>query len=144
VSASSPEPGIPRHEEIHRISSHIRQPGNSYSVFRGKRHQRVEYDRYLVGRSYRLFRQAIKTAQTLKNYNRNLCYFRKFVGMSTEDLVKAHEPFIVVDDKKTPNFGWGGQQALQMKIENYVLALQERVNRGEIEPATCVVSLPPP
>jgi hypothetical protein len=31
-----------------------------------------------------------------------------------------------------------------MKIENYVLALQERVNRGEIEPATCVVSLPPP
>jgi hypothetical protein len=127
--------------KAHTVSSNIRQSESTLSVFKGSKRPPLQYDKFFVGRSYKLFRQGIKAEKTLEFYNRQLYYFCEFLGMDTEQLIEYYGPYKKVNGKNKPNLE--GQQQLQRNIKNYVLNLQEKVDRKEIKPSTCVVRIPP-
>jgi integrase len=126
--------------KIHSVSSDVRHRGRSISSFPSRKRERLDFDRYLVGRSCQLFKAGIKSPVTLEFYRRNLYYFCYFIGKSTEQLVEYHGPFKKVNGKYRPNVE--GVQDLQKHLENYVLSLQERVGRKEIKPSSCVARIP--
>ena len=65
---------------------------------------RRDYDKYLVGRSYAVFKRAIKTERTLEFYRRNLCYFLVHAGMDTEQIVQRYAPYVkAVKDRDFEN-----------------------------------------
>lgn len=100
-----------------------------------------DFDKFLMGRSYAVFRRAIKTQTTLDFYRRNLCYFLSHIGMTTEEVVEKYSPYIVTKDgEHKPNVQ--GQIALQKLVEEYMLYLAERVDRGEIKPSSVITIMP--
>lgn len=128
-------------QKPHVLSSNIRQPKASISVFHRKKSPKLQLDRYLQGRSYQLFKRGVKAPKTLQYYNRHLYGFCEFMGMTTEEIVDKYGPFIKVKGKSRPNVE--GQIELQQKVENYVLMLQDRVEAGEIKATTCMPILAP-
>jgi hypothetical protein len=113
---------------VHTIPSHTKNITNHF----GKRRQRLplDYDRYLLGRSYQLFRNAIPSEKTLRLYKRHLFHFCDYVQMTTEETVSKYRK--VKESIK-----------LQRLIEDYILLLQTKVRSGEITAGTCNVTLPP-
>lgn len=100
-----------------------------------------DYDLYLVGRSYAVFKRACKTERTLEFYRRNLCYFLSHVKLTTEQIVEKYSPYIVTDTgEHRPNIM--GQIELQKIVEGYCLFLAERVDKGEIKPTSVVTLVP--
>lgn len=138
----SEEAIIVKNQSVHSVSSDIRHVGRSISTFKGseKNNRSLSYDKYFVGRSYQLFKRGIKAAATLEFYDRNLYYFCEFTKKTTEQLVEEYGPYRKVKGKNRPNVD--GIMELQKHIENYVLSLQERVDREEIKPSTCVARMP--
>ncbi|MGI0019716.1 MAG: hypothetical protein ACREAY_04525, partial [Nitrososphaera sp.] len=102
---------------------------------------RRDYGKYLVGRSYTVFKRAIKTERTLEFYRRNLCYFLVHGGMNTEQIVERYAPYIkAANGEHRPNIE--GQIELQRLVEGYVLALADRVDKGELKPTSVVTLVP--
>ena len=102
---------------------------------------RRDYDKYLVGRSYVVFKRAIKTERTLEFYRRNLCYFLVHAGMDTEQIVQRYAPYVkAVTGEHRPNIE--GQIELQRLVEEYVLALADRVDKDELKPTSVVTLVP--
>lgn len=101
---------------------------------------RKDYDKWLVGRSYAVFRRAIKTQVTLEFYRRNLCYFLSHVQMTTEQIVEKYSPYIIAEGEHRPNIQ--GQIELQRLVEGYVLHLAERVDKKELKPTSVVTLVP--
>lgn len=101
---------------------------------------RNDYDKWLVGASYRRFKSGIKSDATLEFYRRNLYYFCTHVKMTTEELVAKYSAYLKKDGEHRPNIE--GQLELQELIENYVLSLRERVDNHEIEATTCATRVP--
>ncbi len=73
----------PSIQKIHTISSSVRQKGKSITGFPCKKAEKLDFDRYLVGRSYQLFKGGIKNEETLEFYRRNLYYFCYFIKKTT-------------------------------------------------------------
>jgi integrase len=103
--------------------------------------RKERYDKYLVGRSYQLFKRGIKTKMTLVFYDRMLYKFCAHLDMTTDEIVEKYGPYIKVKGKNQANIE--GQMELQKRLEDYVLSLQEKVEAGEIEATTCVSHMPP-
>ncbi|MEW6605805.1 MAG: hypothetical protein AB1351_14120, partial [Thermoproteota archaeon] len=55
-------------QKIHSVSSDVRRKGKNISVFPTKKKEKLDFDRYLVGRSYQLFKGGIKNDKTLLLY----------------------------------------------------------------------------
>ena len=93
----------------------------------------LNYDKYLTGRSYQLFKNAIRSEKSLQLYKQHLWHFCDFIKMTTEDIVSKYS---------------GGENIkesikLQRMIEDYVLLLQTKVRNGELSAMTCGVMIPP-
>jgi hypothetical protein len=112
---------------VHKIPSYTKDITNHFDK---KRRLPLDYDRYLLGRSYQLFKSAIRSEKTFQLYKRHLFHFCDFVQMTTEEIVSKYGK--VKESIK-----------LQQLIEDYVLLLQTKVRSGKITAATCDVSLPP-
>jgi hypothetical protein len=113
---------------VHTIPSYIKDITNNS----GKKRQRLplDYDRYLLGRSYQLFISAIHSGKTLQLYKQHLFHFCDTVQMTTDEIISKY--------RKVKEL-----IKLQQLIEDYVLLLQTKVRNGEITAGTCNVSLPP-
>jgi hypothetical protein len=108
---------------------------------KSKGRKRLDFDKYFVGRSYKLFRQGIRSKHTLVFYNKQLFYFCRSVELTTEEIVQKYAGYRMMGSKARPNIE--GQLQLQQILENYVLKLQDRVNNGEIKATSCVAHMPP-
>jgi len=86
----------------------------------------LDYDKYFVGRSYQLFKNAIHSEKSLQLYKQNLWHFCNFVKMTTEEIVLKYSANENVKDSII----------LQRMIEDYVLLLQTQVRNGEISAGT--------
>jgi hypothetical protein len=93
----------------------------------------LDYDRYLIGRSYHIFKNAIRSESSLQLYKQYLFHFCEFLKMTTEEVVKKYNS---EEDTK-------GSIKLQRIIEDYVVFLQSKVSNREITPQTCIVRIPP-
>lgn len=91
----------------------------------------LNYEKYLYGRSYQLFKGAIRSEKTLTLYNQHLWHFCEYIKMSTEQIVTEY--------RKTSET----LLDLQHKIEDYVLSLQTKVSRGELNAATTLSTVTP-
>ncbi|MGI0020691.1 MAG: hypothetical protein ACREAY_09510, partial [Nitrososphaera sp.] len=69
------------------------------SIYGSKKRLKADYSRYLVGRSYQLFKRGIKTKMTLVFYDRMLYLFCSHVGMTTEEIVEKYGPYIKIEGK---------------------------------------------
>ena len=126
--------------KIYSISS----SGNGTSILterKQKRPQKLDYDRYLLGRPYEIFKGSIRSKETFILYRKRLFVFCSYMKMNTEDIVSKYGQFIKVKGKNKPNLE--GQIDLQKLVEDYVLTLQNKVNTGLIKPSTCAAFLPP-
>jgi hypothetical protein len=126
--------------KIYSISS----SGNGTSILtrrKQKRPQKIDYDIYLLGRPYELFKGSIRSKETFILYRRQLFVFCSYMKMNTEDIVSKYGQFIKVKGKNKPNLE--GQIELQKLVEDYVLTLQNKVNTGLIKASTCGAFLPP-
>lgn len=108
---------------------------------RGTGNNRADYAKFLVGRSYRLFKSGIKAEKTLVFYNRCLYIFCKHVNLTTEELVQKYSPYVVQEGQKRPNID--GIIALQQLIEDYILMLREQVEQGKLKASSCSTRMPP-
>ena len=93
----------------------------------------LDYDKYLVGRSYQLFKNAIRSMKSLQLYKQNLWHFCDFVKMTTEEIVS----------KYNSNENVKESIKLQRMIEDYVLLLQTKIRNEEISAVTGNVMIPP-
>ena len=126
--------------KIYSISS----SGNGTSILterKQKRPQKLDYDRYLLGRPYEIFKGSIRSKETFILYRKRLFVFCSYMKMNTEDIVSKYGQFIKVKGKNKPNLE--GQIDLQKLVEDYVLTLQNKVNTGLIKASTCGNFLPP-
>lgn len=108
-------------------------------VFMGKSRPKLDYQRYLSGRSYQLFRAGIKNQVTLGHYNKSLYHFCKFLDASTEDIVSTYGS---ASDNRI-GIASKGPMDLQHRMEDYVMALQQRVDKEEIKATTCMSVVAP-
>jgi integrase len=125
----SQDPMKKQRATVHKIPSYIKDITNHFG---NKRRLPLDYDRYLLGRPYQLFKGAIRSEKTFILYRHHLFHFCDSVQMTTEEIVSKYGNGKVKESIK-----------LQQLIEDYVLLLQTKVQNGEITAGTCDVSLPP-
>src|ERR687896_740000 len=118
---------------IHTVPSYIKGLTKHFS--RKQQRLPLDYDKYLVGRSYQLFKIAIHSEKTLRLYKQHLFHFCDFAQMTTEEIVSKYGSSGDENVKESIK--------LQHMIENYVILLQTRVRNGEITAGSCSTSLPP-
>lgn len=87
---------------------------------------------YCDGRSYQLFKGALRSDKTLQLYKQHLFHFCDFIKMTTEEIISK----------------FGGENAkesvkLQHMIEDYAMVLQTKVRDKEITAATAAVTIIP-
>lgn len=107
----------------------------------GQRSNAKNYEKYLVGRSYKLFRSGIRAEKTVVFYNRCLYFFCSHLDMSTEQIVGKYGPYLIENGKRTHNLD--AQVELQRLVEDYVLDLQDKAMKGELKPSSCITRMPP-
>lgn len=101
--------------------------------FKRKYRAPLNYDKYLIGRSYHLFKNAVRSEKTLQLYKQCLFHFCEYVKMTTEEIVMKYNGS--ENAKVSINF--------QYMIEDYAIFLQSKVNTQEITAQTCTVMIPP-
>lgn len=119
-------------QSIHAITSDDRKKKHRYFTRKQPRLP-LDYDKYLVGRSYQLFKNAIRSEKSLQLYKQHLWHFCDFVKMTTEEIVSKYCGSDNVKDSIK----------LQHMIEDYVLLLQTKVRNREISAGTGSVMIPP-
>ena len=113
------------------ISSHERIPRS----FARARPVQLDYAKYLVGRSFTVFKAGIKTSHTLETYSFNLYHFCEFLGMNTDEIAAKYNPIIKHKGRSVANLD--GANELHSKIEDYIMTLLRKVEGGKIKPTTC-------
>src|SRR5215208_2096046 len=101
--------------------------------FRRKHRSPLNYDKYLSGRSYQIFKNAIRSNKSLRLYRQYLFHFCDYINMTTEDIVSKYG---------------ASQNArasidLQHRVEDYAILLQNRVSNQEMTAKTCAVMISP-
>ena len=92
----------------------------------------LNYDRYLIGRSYQLFKCALHSDKTLQLYKQYLWHFCNFIGLTTEEVVSKYTADNIKEVIR-----------LQRIAEDYVLFLQAKIRKGEITAGTAHSMIPP-
>jgi hypothetical protein len=82
----------------------------------------LDYDKYLIGRSYQLFKNAIRSEKSLQLYKQNLWHFCNFVKMTSDEIVSKYA---------NSNENVKESIKLQRMVEDYVLLLQTKVKNEE-------------
>jgi hypothetical protein len=101
--------------------------------FRRKHRSPLDYNKYLLGRSYQVFKNAVRSVNSLRLYRQYLFHFCDFIGMTTEDLVSRYSS----NGKAKESI------KLQYKIEDYAILLQNKVNDNKMTAQTCIVMISP-
>jgi hypothetical protein len=101
--------------------------------FRRKYRFPLDYDGYLVGRSYQLFKNAIRSEKSFQLYKQYLFHFCEFIKMTTEEIATKYNSARVT--KESIKF--------QHMVEDYAVLLQSKVKNQDISAKTCVVMIPP-
>jgi integrase len=116
---------------IHTITSDGR---NIIKRFKRKEQRLpLDYDKYLIGRSYDLFKSAIRSDKSLQLYKQFLFHFCNFIKMTTDEIVS----------KYNSNENARESIKLQYMIEDYAIHLQRKVTEGKISAHTCKVAISP-
>jgi hypothetical protein len=101
--------------------------------FRRKYRLPLDYNKYLIGRPYQLFKNAIHSETTHQVYKQYLFHFCEFMKRTTEEIVIKYS-----SEENTKE-----SIKLQHMIEDYVVLLQNKVNNQEITARTCITMIPP-
>jgi hypothetical protein len=109
-----------RPSSIHIISSDCKSIPTRFK--RNEKRLPLDYDKYLIGRSYELFKNAIRSDKSLQLYKQNLFHFCESIKMTTEEIVSKYS---------------GSENAsesikLQHMIEDYAILLQSKFRKGKI------------
>lgn len=115
---------------VHAISSHGKNISKRFT--RNEKRVLLNYDKYLIGRSYQLFKCALHSDKTLQLYKQHLWHFCNFIGLTTEEVVLKY----TADNIKEVI-------GLQRVVEDYVLFLQAKISKGEITAGTAHSMIPP-
>ena len=111
-------------------------PSNSKSIsekfIRNEKRIPLNYDKYLIGRSYQLFKCALHSDKTLQLYKQYLWHFCNFIDLTTEEIVSKY-----AGDKMKEVI------RLLRIVEDYVLFLQAKISNGEITAGTAHSMIPP-
>src|SRR5919106_1628124 len=116
---------------IHTISSDGRKITKRFK--RKERRLPLDYDKYLVGRSYDLFKNAIRSGKSLQLYKQFLYHFCEFIEMTTEVIVSRY------------NSNENAKESIKLEhmVEDYAMLLQSRVRERKISAQTCKVAISP-
>jgi hypothetical protein len=120
-----------KQKSVHTIPSSDKM--NMPKRFRRKYRLPLDYNKYLIGRPYQLFKNAIHSEKTLQVYKQYLFHFCEFMKMTTEEIAKKYS-----SEENTKE-----SIKLQHMIEDYVVLLQNKVNNQEITARTCITMIPP-
>ena len=101
--------------------------------FRRKYRLPLDYNKYLIGRPYQLFKNAIHSEKTLQVYKQYLFHFCEFMKRTTDEIATKYS-----SEESTKE-----SIKLQHMIEDYVVLLQNKVNNQEITARTCITMIPP-
>ena len=115
---------------VHAISSHGKNISKKFT--RNEKRVLLNYDKYLIGRSYQLLKCALHSDKTLQLYKQHLWHFCNFIGLTTEEVVSKY----TADNIKEVT-------GLQRVVEDYVLFLQAKISKGEITAGTAHSMIPP-
>ena len=111
-------------------------PSNSKSIsekfIRNEKRIPLNYDKYLIGRSYQLFKCALHSDKTLQLYKQYLWHFCNFIDLTTEEIVSKYA-------------GDNMKEVIRLLriVEDYVLFLQAKISNGEITAGTAHSMIPP-
>ena len=111
-------------------------PSNHKSIpkkfIRNEKRTLLNYDKYLMGRSYQLFKCALHSDKTLQLYKHHLWHFCNIIEMTTDEIISKYTADNV-----------NGAILLQRILEDYVLIIQAKISKGEITTATAHSTIPP-
>jgi integrase len=122
---------------------------NSILQRRNKKKPRLDHDKYLIGRSYQLFKSAVRSEKTLSIYKNELWHFCDFVKMNTEEIVSKYgsgnccNGDVNVNECRRANDNNEPPLKLQQKIEDYVLRIHTRIKNNELKTATTQAMVSP-
>jgi hypothetical protein len=120
----------------HSVSSDI---GKNPKLFKRKVSTKsLDYGKYLIGRSYKQFETSIRVEKTRVMYRIRLYHFCEHLGMTTEQIVEKWGPRSKGGKIKAVDL-----LNLQDKIEDYIMLLRGRMDKGELSPATVKTAFPP-
>ena len=114
---------------VHAIPSYVKNISKKFT--RNEKRIPLNYDKYLIGRSYQLFKGALHSDKTLQLYKHHLWHFCNFIEMTTEEIVS-----------KDPEDNIKDVTQLQHLVEDYVLFLQAKISNGEITAGTAHSMIP--
>jgi integrase len=115
---------------VHTITSNGKNISKTFT--RNEKKVLLNYDKYLQGRSYQLFKGALHSDKTLQLYKQQLWHFCNFIEMTTEEIIAKY-----TGDKIKEMIH------LQRIVEDYVLFLQAKISEGEITAGTAHSMIPP-
>ena len=75
----------PSRHLVHSIWSNDKSISKKF--IRNEKRIPLNYDKYLIGRSYQLFKCALHSDKTLQLYKQQLWHFCNFIEMTTEEVV---------------------------------------------------------
>ena len=104
----------------------------SKKFMRNEKRIPLNYDKYLIGRSYQLFKCALHSDKTLQLYKQQLWHFCKFIEMTTENIIS-----------KYPRGNVEEVIQLQRILEDYALFIQAKITNGQITAASAHGMIPP-
>jgi integrase len=111
-------------------------PSNGKSIskkfIRNEKRIPLNYDKYLIGRSYQLFKCALHSDKTLQVYKQYLWHFCNFLELTTEEINSKYTGDNIKEVIR-----------LQRIVEDYVLFLQAKISSGEITAGTAHTMIPP-
>jgi hypothetical protein len=118
-------------QSIHTIPSGDEK--NMPKRFRRKHRSPLNYDKYLNGRSYQIFMNAIRSKNSLRLYRQYLFHFCDYINMTTEDIVS----------KYGTSENTRASIDLQHRVEDYAVLLGNKVSNHEMTARTCIVMISP-
>jgi hypothetical protein len=120
---------------------------------RGTKKPHIDYDRYLSGRSFLLFKSDVRSDKTLHIYKYGLWRFCYFLKMNTEEIVSKYTYSSNDEDgydnangnniNNNSNNNKGSPLQLQQKIEDYILLVRTRIENNELKAATTQTMIAP-
>jgi hypothetical protein len=131
---------------------------NNNTHFTRQKRSSIDYDKYLIGRSYQLFKSAIRSERTMIIYKNRLWHFCNFLQMTTEEIASkygaddgnycANERSSMDSIDNNNNYNENNYKIqtpfkLQQKVEDYVLLIQTRLSNNNFKRNSINTLIPP-